>query len=112
MSKEPQHNSLVVSDEVLIPGSPTYEQITEAVSRVPERKDTPRAWWVLFGLSSSLAIMFFALGLLTAGLLALAVAPAIWRRAERLARTRIGRYLMDVVQIFSWNLPSSRKLPC
>ncbi|MCP4383658.1 MAG: hypothetical protein GY798_19955 [Hyphomicrobiales bacterium] len=35
------------------------------------------------------AIMFFALGLLTAGLLALAIAPAMWRRADRLARTRI-----------------------
>ncbi len=33
--------------------------------------------------------MYFALGLLTAGLLALAVAPAMWRRADRLARARI-----------------------
>ena len=33
--------------------------------------------------------MIFALGVLVAGLLALLVAPAIWRRAMRLARTRI-----------------------
>lgn len=33
--------------------------------------------------------MYFALGLLVAGLLALVVTPAIWRRAMRLARTRI-----------------------
>lgn len=33
--------------------------------------------------------MFFALGLLTAGLLALMVAPAIWRRAARVTRARI-----------------------
>ncbi len=61
MSKEAQQNSLVVSEEIFIPGNPSYEDITEAVSRVPERKDTPKAWWILFGLSSSLAIMFFGL---------------------------------------------------
>lgn len=33
--------------------------------------------------------MYFVLGLLTAGLLALAIAPAMWRRADRLARARI-----------------------
>ena len=33
--------------------------------------------------------MYFALGLLAAGLLALVVTPAIWRRAMRLARARI-----------------------
>lgn len=33
--------------------------------------------------------MYIALGLLTAGLLALAIAPAIWRRADRLARARV-----------------------
>lgn len=35
--------------------------------------------------------MFFALGLLTAGLLAVLVTPAIWRRAMRLTRQRIER---------------------
>ena len=35
------------------------------------------------------AAMIFALGALVAGLLALLVTPAIWRRAMRLARTRI-----------------------
>jgi chromosome segregation ATPase len=35
--------------------------------------------------------MYFALGLLTAGLLGLMIAPAVWRRAVRLTRTRIER---------------------
>ena len=35
------------------------------------------------------AILYFVLGLLTAGLLALAVAPLTWRRAERLARRKV-----------------------
>ena len=35
--------------------------------------------------------MYFALGLLTAGLLAVLVTPAIWRRAMRLTRQRIER---------------------
>ena len=35
--------------------------------------------------------MYFALGLLTAGLLALMIAPAVWRRAARLTRERIER---------------------
>ena len=35
------------------------------------------------------AAMYFALGLLTAGLLALLVMPAIWRRAARLTRARV-----------------------
>ena len=35
--------------------------------------------------------MYFALGLLTAGLLAVLVTPAIWRRATRLTRQRIER---------------------
>ncbi len=33
--------------------------------------------------------MYFVLGLLTAGLLALAVTPAVWRRAHRLAKARV-----------------------
>jgi chromosome segregation ATPase len=36
-------------------------------------------------------VMFFVLGLLTAGLVALMVTPAIWRRAARLTRQRIER---------------------
>ncbi|MHA1555021.1 MAG: hypothetical protein ACTSU0_11495 [Alphaproteobacteria bacterium] len=35
------------------------------------------------------AVMYFALGLLTAGLIALAVMPAFWRRAIRLTRARV-----------------------
>jgi septal ring factor EnvC (AmiA/AmiB activator) len=35
------------------------------------------------------AVMYFALGLLVAGLVALLVTPAIWRRAMRLTRARI-----------------------
>ena len=33
--------------------------------------------------------MYFVLGVLVAGILALAVAPAIWRRAARLTRARV-----------------------
>src|SRR6201991_3990674 len=35
------------------------------------------------------SIMYFALGLLVAGLLALAIMPAVWRRAVRLTKKRI-----------------------
>ncbi len=35
------------------------------------------------------SILFFALGFLCAGFLALMVAPAVWRRAVRLTRRRI-----------------------
>jgi chromosome segregation ATPase len=35
------------------------------------------------------AVMYFVLGVLVAGILALAVAPAIWRRAARLTRARV-----------------------
>ncbi len=37
---------------MLIPGNPTFHSVTEAVSGVVEKK-TPRAWWILFGLSSA-----------------------------------------------------------
>ena len=33
--------------------------------------------------------MYFVLGLLAAGLVALALTPAVWRRAHRLARARV-----------------------
>ena len=35
------------------------------------------------------AVMFFVLGLLAAGLVALALTPAVWRRAHRLAKARV-----------------------
>ena len=35
------------------------------------------------------AVMYFVLGLLAAGLAALALTPAVWRRAHRLARARV-----------------------
>ena len=38
--------------EVLIPGNPTFHSVTEAISGVVEKK-TPRAWWMLFGLSAA-----------------------------------------------------------
>ena len=39
------------------------------------------------------SIMLFALGFLVAGLLSVLVAPAMWRRAERLTRRRVGARL-------------------
>ena len=62
------------------------------VTRLPWREGRGQVSGVCGGWSRGpliQAIMYFALGLLTAGLLALAVAPAMWRRADRLARTRI-----------------------
>ncbi len=38
--------------ELLIPGSPTYHSVSDTVSRVVEAK-TPRAWWILFGISAA-----------------------------------------------------------
>ena len=35
------------------------------------------------------AVMYFVLGLLAASLLALALTPAVWRRAHRLAKARV-----------------------
>jgi hypothetical protein len=44
--------------------------------------------------------MYFTLGLLTAGVLALLVTPAIWRRATRLTRQRIeGSVPMTLAEI-------------
>ena len=45
--------------EVLVEGKPTFEMITDAVCRIVEEK-TPRSWWILFGISTSLTIMLFA----------------------------------------------------
>jgi molybdopterin-containing oxidoreductase family membrane subunit len=38
--------------EIFIPGNPTFNSVTESVSRIVEGK-TPRAWWVLFGIALS-----------------------------------------------------------
>ncbi len=48
--KEPAHL------ETLIPGDPSFEEVTNAVSSIVESK-TPKAWWVLFGISSSAALL-------------------------------------------------------
>ena len=48
--QEPAHH------ELLITGEPSFEQITDSVSRIVEGK-TPKAWWVLFGISSSATLL-------------------------------------------------------
>ncbi len=48
--KEPAHL------ERLITGDPSFEQVTNAVSRIVEAK-TPKAWWVFFGISSSATLL-------------------------------------------------------
>ena len=45
-------------------------------------------------------IMYFALGLLVAGLVALAVLPAVWRRAVRLTKKRIDAVLFFFLVVF------------
>jgi len=53
--------------EVLLPGNPTFHSVSDAVCRIVEAK-TPRAWWILFGLSSAGTVM-----------LLVAVAYLIWQ---------------------------------
>jgi molybdopterin-containing oxidoreductase family membrane subunit len=43
--------------EILIPGNPTYHQVSDSVSTIVEKK-TPRVWWILFGLSAAGVGMF------------------------------------------------------
>jgi len=38
--------------ELLIPGKPTFHSVSDAVSQIVEAK-TPRAWWILFGISAA-----------------------------------------------------------
>jgi len=59
-TKDAKGNALVIDEDRFIVGNPTYEEITEAVSRIPEQRATPKAWWVLFLVSAALAGMFFA----------------------------------------------------
>ena len=47
--------------ETFVPGNPTFESITESVSRIPEATSTPKIWWGLFLTSAGLAGMFFIL---------------------------------------------------
>ncbi len=44
----------------LITGNQTFSSITEKISAIAERK-TPKIWYMLFGLASSIALMFFGL---------------------------------------------------
>jgi len=58
--------------EPLVTGAHTYGTLTEVVSRVAEQK-TPLAWYVAFGISSSVALMF----VLCIGYL-IAIGTGIW----------------------------------
>ncbi|MGH8014960.1 MAG: NrfD/PsrC family molybdoenzyme membrane anchor subunit [Candidatus Zixiibacteriota bacterium] len=54
----PQHG------EILITGNQTYHSVSDSVSRIVERK-TPRAWWILFGLSGAgVGMLLVAIGYL------------------------------------------------
>ncbi len=61
MSSQAENTGAVYTDEILFPGNPTFESITESVSRIPEARKTPRAWWVLFSISLALAGMLVAM---------------------------------------------------
>ncbi len=52
--------AVIEDDGQLIAGNPTFHTITEAVSSVVERK-TPKMWYLLFAVASSLALMFVAM---------------------------------------------------
>jgi len=45
----------------LVTGGHDYASLTDAVCQVTERPTTPRAWYIGFGISASLTLMFFGL---------------------------------------------------
>ncbi|MFC1475080.1 NrfD/PsrC family molybdoenzyme membrane anchor subunit, partial [Candidatus Zixiibacteriota bacterium] len=51
---------LKTQQEILVEGNPTFESITEAVSRIVERKPG-KMWYVLFSISISLTAMLFGI---------------------------------------------------
>jgi len=51
----------VIPEDVLVLGEPTLHRVTEAVSSIVERRETPLWWWVAFSISGALALNFFVM---------------------------------------------------
>ena len=49
----------LIRAEKLLPGNQDFTSITNDIAGVPEQKRTPIQWWLLFGLSLTLAITIF-----------------------------------------------------
>ena len=45
----------------LVVGDNDFHSITDKVCGIPEARETPRAWWVLFAISSSLTLLLFSM---------------------------------------------------
>ncbi len=45
----------------LVVGDNDFHSVTEKVCGIVERRETPKAWWVAFAISSSLTLMLFAM---------------------------------------------------
>ncbi|MFQ5498923.1 MAG: NrfD/PsrC family molybdoenzyme membrane anchor subunit [Candidatus Zixiibacteriota bacterium] len=56
MSTGAQTKSRITQD-ILFTGSPTYDSLTDKISSIVEGK-TPRAWWLMFSVSATLATMY------------------------------------------------------
>ena len=50
-------------DPPLIDGNPSFAAVTDQISRIPETtlKQTPKGWYLLFGIASSLMLVLFGL---------------------------------------------------
>ncbi len=53
-------NQNVPLDPPLVEGNPTYSEVTDAVARIAET-GPPKAWYVAFGISSALTLLFGAM---------------------------------------------------
>jgi len=49
------------SDDVLVLGNPTIHSVTESISSIVERRDTPLWWWVAISISGAMALGFFTI---------------------------------------------------
>ena len=45
----------------LVVGDNDFHSITEKVCRIPETRETPKAWWILLAISSSLTLVLFSM---------------------------------------------------
>ena len=49
----------VYTPEPLVWGNPSFHDVTQTVSEIVERKDTPIWWWVAIGITGALTLNFF-----------------------------------------------------